>query len=301
VGVIEAIAVMPNFLASTAGFAHTVDSALLALEQLGVPDARITLHMDGPGRPGLAVVQQSPPAGTPLSSSTRVTLSIAGFGFFHALPLPMREAGGEREMGTREICRGFDSPIQKMARWFRAGAPMFAFSEQRPETCRRWLALFGIDASRWPEELLFRLSFLMPALARLGGRQSGIQLTFRLLFELPLHSVESFVTYRKEKQTSRLGEDFSRLGVDWIAGDGLQDVDGIRLRLGPASLARYRYFQSDSGRELLAMACDLCLSAFQDYSIAWLVEDRNRPPVLGDEMKNGILGVNFHLGRGSTS
>ena len=298
---IDTVAVMPDFLAQTSGFAHTVDSALLALERIGVPDTRITLLVDGPGRPGLAVVRQTPPAGTPLLSATRVTLSIAGFGFFHALPLPMRESGGEREMGTREICRLFDSPIAKTARWFRAGAPMLAFFDRRPETSRRWLELFGVDPSLWPEDLLFRLSLLVPALARLGGRRGGIQLTFRLLFDLPLHGIESFATYRKAAQTSRLGEDRSRLGVDWIAGDRLQHVDGIRLRLGPVPLASYQHFQSDRGRELLAMACDLCLSAYQDYCIAWLVDDRNRPPTLGDEARNGRLGVNFHLGRGSTS
>jgi hypothetical protein len=297
----QTAAIMPDFLSPTAGFAHSVDSALLALEKLGVPDARITLLMDGPGRPGLAVVRQSPPAGTALLSDTRITLSISGFGFFHALPMPMRESGAEREMGTREICRIFDSPIEKMARWFRAGAPMFAFSDQRPEPCRRWLALFGIDASRWPDDLLFRLSLLMPALARLGGRHSGIQLTMRLLFDLPLHSVESFSAYRSHPQLSRLGKQYSRLGVDWIAGDGMPDVDGIRLRIGPVTLARYRYFQSDRGRELLTMACELCLSAWQDSRIAWLVEDQNLPPMLGNEVRNARLGVNFHLGRGLPS
>lgn len=298
---IPASIVMPDFQTPTAGFAHSVDSALLVLERLGVPDARITLLMAGAGRPDLTVVKQSPPPGTPLLSTTRVALSIAGFGFFHALPLSMRESGTEHEMGTREICRAFDSPVEKLARWFRAGAPMFAFSEQHPETCLPWLALFGIDASRWPEDLWFRLSLLMPALARLGGRQSGIKLTMHLLFDLPLHSVESFPTYRSYGQISGLGERSSRLGEDWIAGDGMRDVDGIRLRLGPVPLVRYRYFQGSIGSELLRMACGLCLSAYQDYKIAWLVEDQNLIPVLGDEMKNGRLGVNFHLGRGMKS
>ncbi|WP_446743861.1 type VI secretion system baseplate subunit TssG [Silvibacterium acidisoli] len=297
----DTTAVMPDFISPTAGFAHSVDSALLALEQLGVPDARIALLMDGPGRPGLAVVKQSPPPGSLLASTTRVTLSIAGFGFFHALPLPMRESGADREMGTRELCRIVDSPVEKMARWFRAGAPMFAFSEQRPDACRRWLALFGMDASLWPEEMWFRLSLLMPALSRLGGREGGIRLTMRLLFDIPLHSVESFTTYRKYEQASKLGERSSRLGVDWIAGNGMWDVDGIRLRLGPVSLTQYTQFQSENGRELLKMACDLCLSAYQDYSIAWLVEDKNVAPVLGNDAKNGRLGVNFHLGRGIAS
>ena len=298
---IDTVAAMPDFLGRTAGFTHTVDSALLALERLGVSDARITLLMEGPGQAELAVVRQSPAPGAPLLSGTRVTLSIAGFGFFHALPLPMREAGGEREMGTREICRLFDSPIEKTASWFRAGAPMLALSDQRPETSRRWLALFGIDASRWPEDLLFRLSLLVPALARLGGRPGGIHLTFRLLFDLPLHSCEMFATYQKAEQVSRLGEDRSRLGVDWIAGDRLQHVDAIRLRLGPVSLATYQHFQSSRGRKLLAMACNLCLSAYQDYCVSWLVEDQDLAPVLGDEARNSRLGVNFHLGRGSTS
>ena len=116
----EQYSVMPDFARGTAGFVHTVDSAVHVLETLGIADSRLTLRMAGPGHPILQVVRQSPPPRTRLSSSVEVTLWISGFGFFEALPLPMRESGGEAEIGTRELCRLFDDPVQKAAQWLRA-------------------------------------------------------------------------------------------------------------------------------------------------------------------------------------
>jgi hypothetical protein len=114
--------VMPNFAESTHGFAHTVDSAIPILERLGVPESNITLRMAGHGRPHLEIVRQLPRHGAELTPSVPVTLWVAGLGFFDALPIPMRESGGEAGMGTREICQVFDDPIQKAAQWFRAGS-----------------------------------------------------------------------------------------------------------------------------------------------------------------------------------
>jgi hypothetical protein len=291
---------MPNFAQSTSAFAHTVDSAMRVLEEFGISESRVTLRMAGPGRRNLEVVSQLPPPGSPLSSSTNIVLFIAGFGFFSSLPLPMRESGGEAEMGTREICQVFDDPLQKAAQWFRAGAPLFAIGSGKPAACRRWLSLFGIDPTSWPEELLYPLALLAPTLARFAGRQVGVRLALLMLFGLPVYEICNTSNYRLLPVTQRslLGAQASRLGADLLIGDRQADADAIIVRLGPVSLATYESFQTPDGRRLLKLATDLCLSAYQPHRIGWFVENARESPRLGLAASNSRIGLNFHLGRG---
>jgi len=292
--------VMPDFAHGTAGFAHTVDSAVHVLETLGIADSRLTLRVAGPGHPVLQVVRQSPPPGTRLSPSVEVTLWISGFGFFEALPLPMRESGGEAEIGTRELSRLFDDPVQKAAQWLRAGAPLFKIGPGKYAACRRWLALFGLESSAWPEEMFYPLALLAPTLARMAGREIGIQLTFLFLLGLPVYQFHSRNAHRSlaSQEHSLLGCRASRLGRDFIVGDRQIDTDSITIQLGPVSLDTYVRFQSDRGRRLIQMTTDLCMSAYQNHSIAWLLEDVSKAPHLGIASKNSRIGLNFHLGRG---
>ena len=294
---------MPDFAHGTAGFAHTVDSAVHVLETLGIADSRLTLRMAGPGHPNLQVVRQSPPAGIPLTPSVEVTLWISGFGFFAALPLPMRESGGEAEMGTRELCQLFDDPVQKAAQWLRAGAPLFKIGPEKYAACRRWLALFGLESADWPEELLYPLALLAPRLAQLAGREIGIQLAFLMLLGLPVYRFDYRDTYRMlaPQEHSLLGFRASRLGRDFVAGDRQVDTDSVAIQLGPISLDTYARFQSERGRRLIQMTTDLCLSAYQKHSIAWLVEDVSEAPRLGIAAKNSRIGLNFHLSKGASA
>jgi hypothetical protein len=294
---------MPDFARGTAGFAHTVDSAVHVLEALGVADSRLTLRMAGPGHPSLQVVRQSPPLGTRLTPSVDVTLWISGFGFFEALPLPMRESGGEAEMGTRELCRLFDDPVQKAAQWLRAGAPLFKIGPGKYAACRRWLALFGLESSDWPEEMLYPLALLAPTLARVAGREIGIQLAFLVLLGLPVYKFHYHGAHRSlaPQEHSLLGFRASRLGRDFVAGDRQIDTDSISIKLGPVSLDTYARFQTERGRRLIQMTTDLCMSAYQNHSIAWLLEDVNEAPRLGIASKNSRIGLNFHLGRGASA
>lgn len=292
---------MPNFAQATAGFAHTVDSAVHVLDALGVAESRLTLRMAGPGRASLEVVRQSPPAGTRLAPSVEITLWISGFGFFEALPLPMRESGGEAEIGTRELCQVFDDPVQKAAQWLRAGAPLFKIGPGKYAACRRWLALFGLESSGWPAEMLYPLALLAPTLARMAGREVGIRLTFLFLHGLPIHAVRYHNAYRQldPREYSLLGAKLSRLGRDFLMGDRLLDTDSITIQLGPVSLDTFTDFQSERGSRLIAMTLAICTSAFQDHSIAWLVEDPTKAPRLGVAAKNSRIGLNFHLGKGA--
>lgn len=299
----EQYPVMPNFAEGTAGFAHTIDSAVHVLDALGIAESRLTLRMAGPGRQRLEVVRQSPPAGTLLTPSAPVTLWISGLGFFEALPLPMRESGGEAEMGTREICQLFDDPVQKAAQWLRAGAPLFKIGPDKYAACRRWLALFGLDSSTWPEEMLYSLALLAPTLARMATREVGIKLALLVLLELPVYEFRYQGAHRllALHEYSRLGVRASRLGRDLLVGDRQLDTDSIVIQLGPVSLDTYTAFQSEHGRRLIQMTTDLCLSAYQSHSIAWLLDDPKEVPRLGIALKNSRLGLNFHLGRGASA
>jgi hypothetical protein len=292
---------MPDFAQGTAGFAHTIDSAVHVLDAMGIVESRLNLRMAGAGRPSLQIVRQSPPPGTPLTPSVSVTLWIAGFGCFEALPLPMRESGGEAEMGTRELSELFDDPMQKAAQWLRAGAPLFQLGPGKYAACRRWLALFGIESALWPEDLLYPLALLAPTLPVMAAREAGTRLTFLVLLGLPVNSIEYSGAHRllRKEDQSRLGSRASRLGRDFLIGDRQLDTDSVTIRLGPVSLDTYTSFQSEQGRRLIQMTTDLCVSAWQRHSVAWVLEDARQAPRLGITAKNSRLGLNFHLGRGA--
>lgn len=297
----ERYLVMPDFAQGTASFSHTVDSAIQVLDALGIAESRLTLHMAGPARGSLEIVRQSPAPGAPLSPSTPITLWISGFGFFDSLPMPMRESGGEAEFGTRELCRIFDDPLQKAGQWIRAGAPLFRIGPNKLAACRRWLSLFGIESSEWPEELLYPLSLLAPTLASNAGRKVGIRLAFLVLLGLPVHSFELQTQFRMlpSNQISRLGAQASRIGRDFIAGDRQLDTGSLIIQLGPVPLDIYTKFQSDSGHRLLVLAASVSVSAWQNHRISWLVEDANAAPHLGIAERNSCIGLNFHLGKGT--
>jgi len=295
--------VMPDFVRGTAGFAHTVDSAVHVLESLSIAESRLTLRMAGPGLPSLQVVRQAPPPGTQLTPSIPVSLWISGFGFFDALPVPMREAGGEAEIGTRELCQVFDDPVQKAAQWLRAGAPLFKIGPGKHAACRRWLTLFGLEPSDWPEEMLYPLALLAPTLAHMAGREVGIQLAFLVLLGLPVYKFHHRSAHRflAHHEHSLFGSTASRLGRDFVAGDRQIDTDSITIQLGPVPLDTYARFQSERGRQLLQITADVCVSAYQNHAITWFIEGIEDAPRLGIAAKNSRVGLNFYLGRGASA
>lgn len=289
---------MPDFASGTCGFWHTVDSALHVLDQLGLPASSITIRMAGASRPQLQIVRQDPRPGTLLTASTAVTLWVSGFGVFSSLPFPMRESGGEAEMGTREIAQIFDDPIQKAAHWFRAGARLFEIGPTKHAACRRWLSIFGIRHEEWPEELLYPLSLVAPTLARLAGQEDGIRFAFSTVLMLPVQQLRFVPSYRHldRSDVSLLGHEYSRLGRDFILGDRQQDCDRLVIQFGPVCLETYQYFHTPDGTRLLQLMANLCTGIDQSYSLEWLVEDPKRCPRLGKATENSRLGVNFHLG-----
>ena len=289
---------MPDFSNPSHGFHHTVDSALEILSDLGVSPSRIGVHMAGPGWPAGWVVEQSPPAGTPIGPDVAISLSVAGLGFFHSLPVGFWDKGGEAEPGTREILEPLDDPLQKANHWVREGARLFDVQRDNPSACSRWISLFGLNPEDWPMESWYKLALLLPNLHRLAGTERGIQFALQLLLDLPLWEIRKrrAYDYLEDEELTLLGRKASRLGVDCIVGDVLEDLPRLVLVIGPVLLDTYYEFQKEEGRCRLDAVLELCLPCYQKSRISWFVLDPARPPRLGLEKENSRLGINSHLG-----
>jgi len=294
----DATRVMPSFEAASFGFHHTVDSALSVLSQLGVSPSRVTVTMAGLGYPARQVISQSPAPGAPLDDGTPVRLDVAGLGFFHGLPVGMWDRGGEETPGTQEILELLDDPLQKAGHFIREGAQLFDVGPDNPSACRRWLSLFGVDADEWPPETWYSLSLLVPGLRELVDTERGIRIMFKLLLDLPLQEIRYFPSSRlmRDDELTLLAKRGSRLGVDCIVGDRLEDLAGVHLRIGPISLETYYAYRTEPRRRLFARVIDLCVSRDRVCRSSWIVGDPTRAPRLGDDVENARLGINSYLG-----
>ena len=292
---------MPAFVGGTAAHLHSVDSALVSLTAIDVPQSRIQLRRAG--RNGLApgtVVGQTPAAGTPLTGNSRIELEIAGLGFTHALPVGMWDSGGEAAAGTREIFEGFDDPLEKLKHWFHEGAPLFRIAPDDLPACERWLELFGVRAADWPRALWFRLASLIARMAQLSCSQSGCAFTLEVLLGLPVRSFSYMPSEAAipASSLSGLGTRFSGLGVDLLLGDRIEDFAILKVELGPVPLPTYeRFCETDEGAALLRRTLALVMPRSTRYEIAWSVVDETRLPRLGVAEENARLGINTHLGR----
>ena len=291
---------MPDFCDSSHGFHHTVDSALDVLSELGISPARITVRMAGRGWQPFWVVEQSPAAGELLGPDASIVLHIAGLGLFHSLPVGMWDRGGDAELGTKEILELFDDPLQKTARWIRAGERLLDLRPDLMDACSRWISLFGVNLEDWPPQSRYKLAALLPNLHRFAGKEEGIRLTLRLLVGLPLQEICRRRSYSclEDDDLSLLGCEASRLGVDAVAGDRVEDLECLVVVIGPVPLQTYYEFQKEDHARLLAAALNLCLPCYQKNCVTWSVLDPTRAPRLGFEKENARLGINSHLGSG---
>ena len=290
--------VMPALVSGFFGFRHTVGSALEVLSGLGVPASRITIRMAGAGYPSRWVVQQDPAPGTPLDSGVSIALSIAGLGYYHALPVGMWDRGGEREIGTQEIVELLDDPVQKAAHWVREGARLFELNPGNLTACARWISLFGLNPDEWRQDALYDLALLLPSIQELAATTHGIPLIFKLLLRLPVQEIGYYpsVRYLPPDEWSLVGHRSSRLGVDCIVGNQMEDLAGVRIVVGPVTLEQYYAHEHGDRRALLSRVLDLSMSCHRDCRVAWSVLDAARPPRLGFEAENARLGINSHLG-----
>lgn len=290
---------MPSFAAGFHGFHHTVDSALEVLSTMGISASRVTLRMANRGWPSRWVVDQTPAAGTPIADGDSITLSIAGLGYYHALPVGMWDSGGESEPGTKEIFELLDDPLAKAAHFVREGAKLFDARPENPTACARWISLFGVEAERWPPSSWYNLSMLLPSLEDLAGKRRGLELGFRVLLGLRVAEVRYAPSYRylDERQSSRLGGRFGHLGVDLVVGNRLEDLATLTLVVGPLELEDYYRFEQHEQQKMIAAALDLVGAHQRRYRISWLVQDPLRAPRLGSRTENARLGINSHMGR----
>lgn len=297
----EAMVCMPDFCDSSHGFHHTVDSALDVLSELGIPPARITVRMAGRGWQPFWVVEQLPQAGLPLGSDASIVLHVSGLGLFHSLPVGMWDRGGDTELGTKEILELFDDPMQKAAHWIREGEKLFDLRPDRANACASWISLFGLNPEDWPPQSWYKLATLLPSLHYLAGKEEGIRLALHLLLNLPLQEIckQRAYSYLDDDDLSLLGWKASRLAVDAVAGNLVEDLECLLLVIGPVPLETYYRFQEQADRRLLTSALDLCLPCHQKHRVLWSVLDPARAPRLGFETENARLGINSHLGLGT--
>jgi Type VI secretion, TssG len=254
--------------------------------------------MAGRGWQPFWVVEQSPAPGELLGPDASIVLHIAGLGLFHSLPVGMWDRGGDAELGTKEIVDLFDDPLQKTARWIRAGDKMLDLRPDLVDACSRWISLFGLNPEDWPPQSRYKLAALLPNLHRLAGKKEGIQLTLHLLFGLPIQEISRRPSYSclEHRDLSLLGCKASRLGVDAVAGGRVEDLECLVLVIGPVPLQSYYQFQEQDHSRLLAAAFDLCLPCYQKHRLSWSVLDPTRAPRLGFENENARLGINSRLG-----
>ena len=296
----SAVVRMPDFAGGTHAHRHTVHSALISLEALGVSPQRITLRRVGRHAlaPGL-VAGQRPRAGEALTGATTVTLEIAGPGFTHALPVGMWESGGEAGAGTSEILEHLDDPLEKLKHWFHEGAPLFRIAPSAPAACARWIRLFGIDPATWPQSMWYPLASVVARLPQISCSSEGCRLLLDLLLGLPVREMR----YRPctgalpASALSRLGSRSSRLGVDMLLGDSAEDLAMLEIEIGPVPLESYVHFaEAAEGRDLLRRVLEMALPMSHSFAVRWTVADEKASPRLGIAEQNSRLGINTHLG-----
>ena len=295
---IEKVDLMPDVTQPRHGFHHTIDSALLTLLRLGVGTDRITVRKAGRGWGRYRVIEQQPAAGAPLTQDVVIELTVEGDGMFHHLPVGMREASHDGEIGTREMVSIFDDAVEKAAVYMRLGGPFFNVRPENPGGCARWVKLFGVEPEDWPKEKWYKLAILLPCLRYLTGRESGLRLAMRMLLDLEIASISwrPRRTLMDESDRSLLGSAMSRLGVDMIVGDGIDDEALMEITLRAETLEEFRRRHTDEGQKRINRVMRLVAPYHWVYRFKWLIGDVSRAPRLGIEVENTVLGVNSHLG-----
>ena len=292
---------MPAFAVGKQAHHHSIHSALATLEALGIGSHRIVIERAGrDAAQAGTVVGQLPVPGEPLLPDTRVQLRIAGLGFTHALPVGMWDSGGETHVGTREILQGFDDPLEKLKHWFHEGAPLFRVAPEDPAACARWLNLFGVQPERWPKHLWYRLATLIAGMAQYSCSQDGCGFVLHSLLGLPVNGFRYTPSFARlpDAALSGLGSRASRLGVDLIMGDAVEEPATLEIEIGPVTLAHYEHFvETAEGAALLRQTLEMAVPVATQYRVRWSVLDSNRAPRLGVREGNSRLGVNTHMGR----
>ena len=292
---------MPDLVTPTRGVRHTIDSAIPTLERLGVPADRVVLESAGAGWLRGTIVGQRPAPGNAITSRTRIVLQVAGTGAFESLPFPLRDAD-DREFRVDRLLALFDNSLLKLSYHLRDAGGYLTLRPGDDAGAVRWLEdVFHIASGEWPRELWYPLARLLPTLHRVAGRRQAIPLAFRLVFGLPVADVRTIpgIAPLPEAQRTRLARRNTRLGVDSVAGTGLQGETAVRVVFGPVSLDMYsQHLEPDRRRQRdalygLTLPCHLRDKVRE----LWAVGSREDPARLGTDELRPVLGVNCYLGR----
>jgi predicted component of type VI protein secretion system len=180
----------------------------------------------------------------------------------------------------------------------RLGGLFFDVRPENPGGCARWIRLFGIEPEDWPKERWYKLAILLPCLRYLTGRESGLRLSMRMLLDLEIASIawRPRRTLMDASDRSLLGSRDSRLGVDLIVGDGIDDEALMEITLRAETLEKFRRHQTDEGQKRINRVMRLVTPYHWVYRFKWLIGDVDLAPRLGIEIENAVLGVNSHLG-----
>jgi predicted component of type VI protein secretion system len=125
-----------------------------------------------------------------------------------------------------------------------------------------------------------------------------LRLAMLMLLDLEIASIKwrPRRTLMHPSDRSLLGTQASRLGVDLLVGDGVDDEALMEITLRAETLEKYRRFQTDESRKLIVQVMRLVAPYHWVYQFKWLVGDIDRSPRLGIEIENSVLGINSHLG-----
>jgi len=228
-----------------------------------------------------------------------VRLVVAGSAGINSLPYPLRDSHDE-EFRVDRLFGLFDNPITKLALHVREAGEFFSLRPEDRARSRRWIEeVFGFAGSPWPEPDLYAVALMLPTLHHLAGREVGIEVAFRLVFGLPVRSIRllgTAVEIRSGRRT-RLGSEYSRLGMDAVAGIGPKKVTGVEVEFGPLTVAEYRKALNPTHRELRQELYRLVLPLHLLEAVVerWRVGDPSDSIPIGTDEGEILLSCNSYL------
>jgi type VI secretion system protein ImpH len=233
----------------------------------------------------------------------RVTATFLGL-YGHASPLPtfytedLLEDETSDEPATRDFLDIFNHRL--FALFFRCcmkyRLSFRVLEETNAGDLERLFCLLGLGEPRLREEIpqaysLFRYTGIMTQYPHSAwGLETILQDAFR---GVPVRVIQCFMRHVRipPEQRLRLGQAGSRLGVDSVVGEQIEDRTGkIRLRVGPVDLATFHdLLPGNREYEKLAMMTRLYLQDPLDRDVELvLAEDQARTARLGDLMMSRL-------------
>lgn len=296
--------VMPALSEPHSHFHHTLSSAIESLLAIGVSVGRIRVRRRGREAPGFWVIAQSPAPGEPIEGVREFLLDVAELGCFHRLPFGYRCFDDPARFGTADILAMFDDVFAHSRHMRDEASRLFDISPRRPAACARWLRLFGLEPEDWPEDKWFPVAVMAASLHTIAGTGAGLRWGLANLMRMELLSIRfgSDSTVLDAAEQTRLGQRFSRVGIDTIAGGKFLHPRRCVLRVRLRSVADYRDSCSEAGRRRTDSVMRLLLPLHLNYELDRVVGDPSLGCRLAGEpgpsrSPDAVLKITAYLGR----